>query len=318
MAAKAKEPVEDQEVKTFSECPGAAFDGEPEAAIPDSLGAISPAGLRFVLHLPIEFEMAYRLDDVAMIFPFTTMPLELGLGDGPLRRRTLAAGSGLFMPARETFRARSLAPAEFLLVVAPETRARERVEQSGAGRNWVPKPIVDLIDPGVAALAREARRAMIADPVCDLAYLETLGDGLLSRFSCQLLGLDQTTEPKETLAPFTLRKVLSLIEEGLSDELRVQDLANAANLSRSHFTRAFHAATGEAPQEFIISRRIARARELLASSDKTVGEIAAAAGFSSQAHLSTAFKKRLGLSPAAYRAAFAAAPQTDNQRSATP
>lgn len=272
--------------------------------MPDGLGELSPSGLRFVLHLPIEFEMAYRLDEIVMIFPFMTMPLELGVGEAPMRRKALTAGSGLFLPAGETFRARSLAPAEFLLVAAPEPYARERIEKSGSGRTWVPTPIVDLIDPGITALAREARRSMIADPVCDLAYLETLGDALLLRFSCQLFGVDQTTEPKETLAPFTLRKVLTLVEDGLGDELRVQDLAEAANLSRSHFTRAFHAATGEAPQEFIISRRIARARELLASSDKTVGEIAAAAGFSSQAHLSTAFKKRLGLSPAAYRAAF--------------
>ena len=84
----------------------------------------------------------------------------------------------------------------------------------------------------------------------------------------------------------------------------MNELADVAGLSRSHFSRAFQAATGESPQEFIIGRRISRARELLTDERHTIAEVAAAAGFSSQAHLSSAFKKRLGVTPSRYRASF--------------
>ena len=77
-----------------------------------------------------------------------------------------------------------------------------------------------------------------------------------------------------------------------------------ANLSRSHFSRAFQRMTGDPPLRFIIKRRICRARDLLSSDKGSLAEIAARTGFSSQAHLSTVFRKEVGTTPARYGAAF--------------
>lgn len=94
------------------------------------------------------------------------------------------------------------------------------------------------------------------------------------------------------------------IEADLGERITVEYLANSAGFSRSHFSRAFQAATGEPPQEFIVGRRLCRARDLLSGTGHSIADVAAETGFTSHAHLSTAFKKRLGVSPAKYRKPF--------------
>lgn len=131
-----------------------------------------------------------------------------------------------------------------------------------------------------------------------------LADAMMARIGCYFTGTSLPAQPKEALAPGTLRRITQRIEEDLARKLTVEELAREAGLSRSHFSRAFQAATGQTPQEFIIYRRVCRARDLLAQDDRSIAEIAAATGFSSQAHLSTAFRKRLDLTPARYRDAF--------------
>lgn len=60
---------------------------------------------------------------------------------------------------------------------------------------------------------------------------------------------------------------------------------------------------GETPHADVTARRIEAARDLLATSDLTLPEIALACGFSSQAHLTTRFRQRTGTTPAAWRRA---------------
>jgi AraC family transcriptional regulator len=84
----------------------------------------------------------------------------------------------------------------------------------------------------------------------------------------------------------------------------VEDLAGLAGLTRSHFSRAFQRMTGDPPRRFILKRRLCRARDLLSAAETGIAEVAARSGFSSQAHLSTAFRQELGTTPARYRAAF--------------
>jgi AraC family transcriptional regulator len=92
-----------------------------------------------------------------------------------------------------------------------------------------------------------------------------------------------------------------VVEERLSDDLSLEDLAAAAGLSRAHFARSFRAATGQTPYAYLRERRVARARELLASSSRPVVEVAALTGFRSQSHLGRVFKAATGMTPGEYR-----------------
>jgi AraC family transcriptional regulator len=100
-----------------------------------------------------------------------------------------------------------------------------------------------------------------------------------------------------------LRVVLEYIEEHLDAGLTLEQMAAAAHLSVYHFSRQFKAATGLPPHQYVIARRIERAKELLqAGTDLSLAEVAAHAGFSDQSHFSSHFKRLIGVTPGQFRA----------------
>jgi AraC-like DNA-binding protein len=78
-------------------------------------------------------------------------------------------------------------------------------------------------------------------------------------------------------------------------------VAGHAGYSRAHFVRAFKAAYGETPGQYLSRRRIDRAEELLRSADLSVTEVCMLVGFSSLGTFSARFKARTGLRPSDYR-----------------
>jgi AraC-like DNA-binding protein len=68
-----------------------------------------------------------------------------------------------------------------------------------------------------------------------------------------------------------------------------------------HFAREFKRLTGFAPHQYVLGRRVERARALLARGERSITEVALTVGFSSQSHLTTAFRRVYGTTPAAYR-----------------
>jgi AraC family transcriptional regulator len=103
------------------------------------------------------------------------------------------------------------------------------------------------------------------------------------------------------MTPRRLMIVDDLIEAEMAGSMTVGSLAGALDLSTGFFIRAFRAGTGRTPHDYVMDRRVARARMLLQSTDLGLSSIAAACGFSSHAHMSTAFRRRLGVRPTAFR-----------------
>jgi AraC family transcriptional regulator len=101
-----------------------------------------------------------------------------------------------------------------------------------------------------------------------------------------------------------LKEVDELIDARLDDKLTVQELATAVGLSTGFFSRAFKASVGKAPYEYIIDRRISRARTLLEIGTAELSDIALASGFTSHAHMTATFRSRLGVTPSHIRREF--------------
>ncbi|HTO67178.1 MAG TPA: AraC family transcriptional regulator [Bradyrhizobium sp.] len=99
-----------------------------------------------------------------------------------------------------------------------------------------------------------------------------------------------------------LRRVLEFIRQNLDADLTVAQLADVACMSAAHFARSFRLATGLPPHEFVSHERLERAKMRLLKGDVQIGEIAFAAGFSSQANFTRAFRKAAGVTPAQFRA----------------
>jgi AraC-like DNA-binding protein len=85
------------------------------------------------------------------------------------------------------------------------------------------------------------------------------------------------------------------------DSINARDMADAAGLSRSHFSREFKRAFGESPNQYLLNRRLERAAHLLRHTDWRVSEICLSVGLRSVGSFTTSFSKTFGVSPTEYR-----------------
>ncbi len=155
-------------------------------------------------------------------------------------------------------------------------------------------------DPTTLQVALSLAAAVEQTPCADPLLLEHLGMALACSV-VRLLG----TRPSVGIRSITsekLKRVTDYVDDYLCRaDLNVDELAGVAHMSQFHFSRAFKKAVGKPPHQFILDRRIERARIYLANSKATLSEIAYATGFSSQAHFSSAFHRIVGVTPTDYR-----------------
>jgi AraC-like DNA-binding protein len=109
-----------------------------------------------------------------------------------------------------------------------------------------------------------------------------------------------TPEELENLAH--LRRARDLMDREYWRPLDVALLGRAAFMSSSHFSRQFRAAYGETPYDYLMRRRIERAKELLRRGDLSITEICMAVGCTSLGSFSSRFTQLVGETPSAYRA----------------
>jgi AraC-like DNA-binding protein len=101
-----------------------------------------------------------------------------------------------------------------------------------------------------------------------------------------------------------LLRAKDLADSRYAEPLDVDDLAEAAGLSRAHFSREFRRAFGESPHAYLLTRRLERAAALLRMTDASVAEICFSVGLQSVGSFTTSFTRTYGVSPTAYRVRF--------------
>ena len=103
------------------------------------------------------------------------------------------------------------------------------------------------------------------------------------------------------LPPRVLRRIREFIDGNLEKHIGLDELASLAGLSKYHFARAFRQSVGVPPHTYLLKRRVDHARSLLPNTNMPLAEIALAAGFSNQSHLTCRFRKQIGMTPGTYR-----------------
>ena len=103
------------------------------------------------------------------------------------------------------------------------------------------------------------------------------------------------------LARWQARKTLAYIEANLASKMELGELANGVALSKSHFSRAFKRCLGFSPMEYVIARRVERAKLMIRSTRQPLAEVALACGFADQSHLNRRFRELMGVSPGRWR-----------------
>ncbi|MDY6875690.1 MAG: AraC family transcriptional regulator [Chloroflexota bacterium] len=104
-----------------------------------------------------------------------------------------------------------------------------------------------------------------------------------------------------------LDRAITFINDHLSDDLNLEQIAQAAHFSPFHFHRIFAAIIGETPHKFMSRVRLERAANMLVKMPSfSITEIALACGFSSSATFARSFKKHFGVTASSYRKSGAA------------
>jgi AraC family transcriptional regulator len=185
-----------------------------------------------------------------------------------------------------------------------DTLAEEAFGLSSDKVDIVPK--LGFVDPLLEQLVLALLDAARNDTGEDSSAL--LADQLVRLMALQLLrGHSNRPQAKATrtfgadMRGARMRHIRDLIDSHLGEDLGLERLAREANVSTHAFAAAFRKAFQVAPHQYILQRRIERAKELLRDTDDPIADIAYQAGFASQSHLTAAFAQRVGTSPGAYR-----------------
>jgi AraC-like DNA-binding protein len=103
------------------------------------------------------------------------------------------------------------------------------------------------------------------------------------------------------LAAWQANRALKFIEGNLGSKMAIREIADYVALSSSHFSRAFKRSLGSSPNAYVTERRVERALRMMASTQKSLTEIALACGFSDQPHFTRSFRRVVGMSPGVWR-----------------
>ncbi len=106
---------------------------------------------------------------------------------------------------------------------------------------------------------------------------------------------------RDALDPATRSALVEYLEDGLESEITLESLAQLADMSVGRFIKAFAVAFHTTPHQYLLDRRIDRAKSLLMTTTQTVTEISSAVGFTTPNHFATAFRRRVGVTPSGYR-----------------
>ena len=159
-----------------------------------------------------------------------------------------------------------------------------------------------MFDPRIETIALSLLSELRSEGLGGRLYVESLANILGIHLLRQHSSVKQPSLPRSVgLDRATLRRVSTYIEEHLAEDLSLSALAAVAYLSPYHFARLFKASTGFAPHQYVIGRRIERAKLLLSTTNWSLATIAHAVGFAHESHLALHFKRLTGLLPSASR-----------------
>ena len=160
-------------------------------------------------------------------------------------------------------------------------------------------------DPIIERLAQSLLMAEDAGAVFGEIYAESVSIAIVTRLLGLRAGagLPSARRGVAALPKWRVKRAVDYVEAHLGGPITLAELAEATGLTRMHFAAQFRIATGFRPHEYLLRKRIERARDLLLTSDASLVEIALSVGFQTQAHFTTVFKRFVGQTPHRWRAA---------------
>jgi AraC family transcriptional regulator len=236
---------------------------------------------------------------------FVRPPEELDLHyEGVKRRVAPPAGSISVVPAGLPSRWRPSGSRELLHVyLEPGLVARVAAEEFDLDPARLALPPLDGLDLPPLRAAMAAIGAELTGGAGGRLAAESLANVLAVQLVRHVTAPRRAERGRDGALPRgRLRAVVEYVEGHLAAAPSLDQLAAVARLSPYHFARQFKAATGLPPHQYVIARRVDRARDLLrAEADPSLADVAASVGFSDQSQFCHHFKRIVGVTPGQFR-----------------
>lgn len=242
-----------------------------------------------------------RLDDAFASINFGPAEGTSSLAGERLRRYERRPFEYIVAPPRFPLKGEANIAPEVLAFVFEFDTVREALSRIAgvADEEITPQVVIGNPSPFTTALAKKIR-SQVALASRSRAYLESLCTVLLIEM-CKPIARSRSGRRRSPLSMAKIDLLLKYIDGNLDSDLAIDRLAELVGASADQLSRAFKKAVGETPHNYVLQRRTDAARALIRDNTATLAEIAYATGFSSQSHMTTAFKKVLGVTPGAIR-----------------
>jgi len=157
-------------------------------------------------------------------------------------------------------------------------------------------PRHQLRDPQIEHIAWALEAERQRPHAAGALYADSLGLALALHL---LRSFGAPTPARRGLSPAQLKRVTGYIEEHIDRDLSLVTLAAVAQVSTSHLKSAFRRSTGLPVHEYVVQRRVERAKALLLQGRFKPSEVALEAGFAHQSHMARCMRRVLGVTPSA-------------------
>jgi AraC-like DNA-binding protein len=144
------------------------------------------------------------------------------------------------------------------------------------------------------------RHAELFGPEQDTLFNDGVALAFFAHIARKYAGIREPAQTGAKLAPWQVRRLSDWVGTHMQCPITIADLAGLVNLSRSHFSRMFQKSLGISAHQWLLLRRIERARQLLKGT-ASLAEISVSCGFVDQSHFTKVFTRVEGLTPGSWR-----------------
>jgi len=159
--------------------------------------------------------------------------------------------------------------------------------------------LLGLTDAHVVDLVQRLGAQAVAGQPWGTLYVESLSLALASYVGSRYADAPSAADSRAGALP--VGSLVAFVEENLDNNIGLVELAALTGYSPNHFARLFKQAFASSPHQYVLERRIERAKSILRDPHRSLAVVALECGFCSQAHFNTAFKAKVGVTPGAYR-----------------
>ena len=159
---------------------------------------------------------------------------------------------------------------------------------------------INVSDAHLVDLGAASRSQAVQNEPWGSLYVEGLSL-TLAAYVYGRYGAARSAESESRLPPTVTETLVAFIEDHLDDNIGLSELAHQVGYSPDHLARMFKKSFGLPLYQYVLRRRVERAKVLLRDRSHSIAEVASVCGFATQSHFTVAFKARTGVTPGAFR-----------------